>query len=72
MYGMLGSMGPHRFIYIRQLPGVSVLRPHGVYAWFICPFGSFKFTTEHMRALRCPFGNDYYYKGGALQVYGTF
>ena len=29
-------MAPHRFIYIRQLPGVSVLRPHGVYAWFIC------------------------------------
>ena len=70
MYGMLGSMGPHRFIYIRQLPGVSVLRPMALSLVYL-PFGSFKFTTEHMRALRCPFGNDYFNKGGALQVYGT-
>ena len=71
MYGMLGSMDPHRFIYIRQLPGVSVLRPHGVYAWFICPLAVLNLQLNTCVPCAAPFGNDYFNKGGALQVYGT-
>ena len=36
MYGSLGSMALYRFIYIRQLPGVSVLRLMAFCAFYIC------------------------------------
>ena len=69
MYGSLGSMALCRFIYIRQLPGVSVLRLMAFCA-FISAAGSLYLQLNNMCALRCPFGNTYFYKGGALQDYG--
>ena len=34
------------------------------------PYGSLYLQLNNMCALRCPFGNTYFYKGGALQDYG--
>jgi hypothetical protein len=69
MYGSLGSMALYRFIYIRQLPGASVLRLMA-FCFYYLPSGSLYLQLNNMCALRCPFGNTYSYKGGALQDYG--
>ena len=73
MYGKLGSMAQHRFIYIRQMPGVYVLRLMALYLCYnSATFGGFYLPIEHswgpyVRPPGCPSN-----KGGVLEDYGTF
>jgi hypothetical protein len=71
MYGMLGSLGPQPFHLYPAFAGQAFCASWR-FVSIICPLAVYMFTTEHMCALRCPFGKAYFFKGGALQDYGTF
>ena len=70
MYGMLGSMVPQPF---HLYPSISLQAFCSSWRFvsIICLLVVYMLTTEHMCALRCPFGKAYFYKGGALQDYGN-